>query len=216
MSSLKGLYAITDTTRHQGGALLRAVQEAIAGGVRVLQYRDKTSEPARRLDEASALAEYCRQQGVCFIVNDDLELALNSQADGVHLGGADGSIPAARNQLAKRAKNDLIIGASCYDQIQRAEQAALDGADYLAFGAMFTSRTKPNAPQASALLVTEAQQRLGLPVCAIGGISAENMAELSPARPDMIAVVSDLFSSADIRARARALHHQWQRLHLSH
>jgi len=216
MSSLKGLYAITDTTRHQGRALMRAVQEAIAGGVTVLQYRDKSTDAARRLDEASALAEYCQQHGVCFIVNDDIDLALNSQADGVHLGGADGSIAAARDRLAKQAKHDLIIGASCYDQIQRAEQAAYDGADYIAFGAMFPSRTKPNAPQASASLITDAQRRLGLPVCAIGGITAENMAELSPARPDMIAVVSDLFSSADIRTRARKLHQQWQKLNTSH
>lgn len=208
--SLSGVYAITDTTRHQGQQLIKAVAAAIAGGVRIVQYRDKTTDNARRLQEAHALAQLCAEHGVLLIINDDPELALNAHAGGVHLGGTDAAISEARALFDRADRTDMIIGASCYDQRERAEQASAAGADYLAFGAMFPSPTKPHAPSASPELLHWARQNLSLPVCAIGGITEDNLGQLKPARPDMVAVVSGLFHHTDIQSQAACLNRLWQ------
>lgn len=204
--NLTGLYVITDTTRFQREALVEAVSEAIAGGARVVQYRDKSDDVARRRVEAAALAELCRRHGRPFIVNDDVALAIEVGADGVHLGRDDASLAETRARF-EAAGLDAIIGVSCYADRLRAERAAAEGADYLAFGAMFPSPTKPHAPGAPAEVLGWARQRLGRPVCGIGGITAENVHDLMAHRPDMIAVISEVFAAPDIRAAAEALCH---------
>lgn len=201
---LQGLYVITDTTRFRREALVGAVAEAIEGGARIVQYRDKSGETARRRDEAAALAELCRRHERVFIVNDDVALAIEVGADGVHLGRDDAALPETRARF-RAAGLDAILGVSCYADRLRAERAAAEGADYLAFGAMFPSPTKPHAPGAPADLLGWARETLGRPVCAIGGITAGNVADLMGHRPDMIAVVSEVFAAADIRAAAESL-----------
>jgi len=198
---LFGLYVITDTTRFQREALVEAVSEAIQGGARIIQYRDKSLDAERRRDEAAALAELCRHHGRVFIVNDDVALATEVGADGVHLGREDASLTATRARF-QAAGLDAIIGVSCYADRLRAERAAEEGADYLAFGAMFPSPTKPHAPGAPAEVLGWARECLGRPVCGIGGITAMNVGDLMPHRPDMIAVISEVFAAPDIRAAA--------------
>ncbi|WP_018412611.1 thiamine phosphate synthase [Methyloversatilis thermotolerans] len=197
-SALRGLYAVTPQGLH-GPALHAAVRAACSGGARLLQYRDKSSDPVRRRVDARALRAITAELGVLFIVNDDVELALECAADGVHLGRDDGDIAAARARLGAAA----VIGASCYDDPARARAAAAQGADYVAFGALYPSSTKPLAPAASLHRFAEVAD-LGLPRCAIGGITLERAPEPIAAGADLLAVVSDLFDAPDIAARARA------------
>lgn len=196
-SALRGLYAITDGPRRD---LLDVVAAALRGGARVVQYRDKTSDAARRHTEAAEIALLCHHHGALFIVNDDVELALAVNADGVHLGEQDADIATAHERLGDAA----IIGMSCYDSIDRAEHLAAGGADYLAFGAFFPSRSKQTPRRATPQLLMEAS-RLRLPLVAIGGIDADNATPLISAGADCIAVISALFGASDVEAQARQL-----------
>jgi thiamine-phosphate pyrophosphorylase len=200
MSRLSGLYAITDAALQEPEQLPERVARAIDGGARLVQYRDKSGDRAARLHQARVLAELCRARGALLIINDDAELAADSGADGVHLGRDDGDPAAARRRLGAGA----IIGVSCYDQWPRAVQAVEQGADYIAFGRFFPSRTKPQAVQASLDLIRRAKQQLALPVAAIGGITPRNGAQLVAAGADMLAVVQGVFAAADIRQAASA------------
>ena len=139
----------------------------------------------------------CRATGAKLIVNDDVALALEIGADGVHLGAEDGDLATARAALGP----DRILGASCYSDFASAEAAARAGADYLAFGAMYASKTKPHAQSAPLSILAEAKQ-LGLPIAAIGGINLGNAPELIDAGADMVAVITDLFDTMNITARA--------------
>jgi thiamine-phosphate pyrophosphorylase len=200
MSRLSGLYAITDAALQEPEQLPERVALAIDGGARLVQYRDKSGDRAARLHQARVLAELCRARGALLIINDDAQLAADSGADGVHLGRDDGDPAAARRRLGAGA----IIGVSCYDQWARALQAVEQGADYIAFGRFFPSRTKPQAVQASLDLIRRAKQQLAVPVAAIGGITAQNGAQLVAAGADMLAVVQGVFAAADIRQAASA------------
>ena len=191
-----GLYAITDGPRDD---LLAACEAAIDGGAVLLQYRDKTDDAARRLVEARALAELCARRRIALIVNDDIDLALASGAMGVHLGEDDGDIASARAKLGPCA----IVGVSCYDSIERARLLAAAGADYLAFGAFHPSPTKPNARTATPALLREAKP-LGVPLVAIGGITAANGAALIEAGASYLAVISAVFGTRDVRGAARS------------
>jgi thiamine-phosphate pyrophosphorylase len=197
---LWGLYVITDTLKTQRTALVQAVAAAIAGGARLVQYRDKSGDSDRRLMEASALRALTLAHSVIFLINDDVALALAVGADGVHLGREDGAIATARAQLGAGA----IIGASCYNDFALAEQAAKAGADYVAFGAFYPSKTKPHAKPATPALLTRARAELHLPLCAIGGITKDNAPPLLTAGADMLAVISAVFAAKDIPTAAHA------------
>lgn len=187
----RGLYAITDGPRDD---LLAAARAALEGGTAVLQYRDKTRDGERRLREARALAELCAEYRVPLLVNDDVELALASGAAGVHLGEDDAALSTARAQLGAHA----IIGVSCYNSLQRAADAAMAGADYLAFGAFFPTVTKTVTRHATPALLSAARV-FGLPLVAIGGITPDNGGSLIDAGADFLAVVSGVFAAAEIR-----------------
>ncbi len=199
-AGLRGLYAVTDGTLTPGPKLALAVEAAIRGGARQVQYRDKSAGTARRRQEAAGLAALCRGHGVTFIVNDDVELALECGADGVHLGREDAALASARVQLGPRA----LIGVSCYDSLDRAMEAAQAGADYVAFGSFYASDSKPGAVRAPLELLTRARRVLSIPVCAIGGITPQNGAALVGAGADMLAVIRGLFAAADVAAAARS------------
>lgn len=198
--AVKGLYAITPDSTDRD-ALLIKVEAALLGGVRIVQYRNKRSTLNLRqhLETASALAKLCRQYQAIFIVNDDANLALNIGADGVHLGKDDGDIASARKLLGKKA----IIGVSCYDNLSRALQAQEQGANYVAFGAMFSSSTKPDAPRATLELLREGKAQLNIPIVAIGGITLHNAADVVDAGADALAVINALFDAPDIQKAAK-------------
>lgn len=195
--TLRGLYAITPDGMARE-ALIERAERALVGGARLIQYRSKDADPKRRAEAAHALAALCHRHGAAFIVNDDVALALAVDADGAHLGREDGDLVAARAQL-----HGKLLGASCYDRIDLARAAVAAGADYVAFGSVFASPTKPDAVRAPLSLFAQARP-LGVPLCAIGGITAQNAPELIRAGADMLAVVSDLFDSHDVTARARS------------
>jgi len=183
---VRGLYAITP----EGPGLVEKVRAALEGGIALLQYRRKSGTPA----EADAVIQLGKEFGIPVIVNDDVELAL--RADGAHLGRDDGDLSAARKKLKGK-----ILGASCYDRLELARAAVAAGADYVAFGSVFASPTKPGAVRAPLSLF---EHDLGVPKCAIGGITLENAPQLIAAGADLLAVITDLFDAPDISARARA------------
>lgn len=195
---VRGLYAVTpdepDTV-----ALVEKVRASLKGGARLVQYRNKTAGGPVRREQASALVRLCRGAGVPLIVNDDLELAIALDADGVHLGRDDANLGDARRRLAP----GKLLGASCYDRLDAARSAIEQGADYVAFGAAFATAIKPQAPRASLALYTEARTALGVPIVAIGGITPENARALKAAGVDAVAVISALFGAPDVESRAR-------------
>jgi thiamine-phosphate pyrophosphorylase len=198
-ASLRGLYAITPDGL-DAPVLVARLEAALQGGVRIVQYRDKTHSPAQRREIGGALQALCRRYGARFIVNDDLTLALALDADGVHLGAGDGDLAAARRVLGP----DKLLGASCYADFELARAAAAAGADHVAFGAVYPSPTKPLAPPAPLHLFARCRDELGLPACAIGGITLANAPALIAAGASLLAVISDLFAAPDVTSRALA------------
>ena len=194
---LAGLYAVTPD-EPDSGTLVSKIGQALSGGASVVQYRNKTAAPELRREQARALAALCRAAGVPFIVNDDLDLALALDADGVHLGADDGDLAEARARLP----HGKLVGASCYDRIELAQAALRAGADYLAFGSVFSSGTKPGAPRAPLAIFGEARRSIALPLVAIGGITLENASQAFAAGADAVAVISALFDAADVAERA--------------
>ena len=198
MRTISGLYAVTldlaDTA-----LLLAKTQDALAGGARLVQYRNKAADENLRRDQAAALRELCRRYSTTLIINDHVELAREIDADGVHIGADDAAVAAARARLG----SGKIIGASCYNDLQRARSAAAQGADYVAFGSFFASSVKPGAVRAPLSILQAARQQLGLPMVAIGGITLDNAGELINAGADAIAVISALFAAPDVERAAR-------------
>ena len=200
---LNGLYAITDDSVTDTQKTIISVKQALRGGARVIQYRDKSSNQKQRLETCLALRELTKQFDAIFIVNDDITLTLAAKADGVHLGQDDSPLSEARILLGENA----IIGISCYNRFDLAEQAANEGANYIAFGRFFPSRTKPEAETAEITLIHKTKQRLDIPVVAIGGITAENGEALIAAGADMLAVMDGIFGQTNIEAATKSYQH---------
>lgn len=196
-AGLGGLYVLTD--ERLGGRLETVTAQAIAGGARIIQYRDKSLNPDKREREARRLRRLTRKHDVPLIVNDDPLLAAEVGADGVHVGQDDSSLGDARRLLGDQA----IIGVSCYNSLKRGRAAVEAGADYIAFGSVYASATKRGAARASLGLLTEAKRELDVPVCAIGGITPDKAAPVIAAGADMLAVVSAVMLAGDPRAAAR-------------
>lgn len=194
----RGVYLITpdepDTAR-----LLARTAPLLAAGATWLQYRNKTASDALRREQATALQALCAAHGVPLIVNDDPALAQAIGAAGVHLGGTDGDIGAARSLLGP----DAIIGASCYDQLANAERAVAAGASYVAFGAFFLTTTKVTSSRAHPDLLRQSAA-LGVPRVAIGGLSPDNIGPIIDAGADLLAVVSGIYAAQDPVATQRA------------
>ena len=198
INKIQGLYAVTPDSTDTAD-LLRRVRLALEGGARVLQYRNKSANAVLRLIQATALRQLTREFSIPFILNDDVLLAAQVDADGVHLGIEDRSLNAARAVLGKRK----IIGISCYNRLSLAREAAYAGANYVAFGAFFPSGVKPAAVKADIALLQQARTELSVPLVAIGGITAQNGASLVHAGADALAVISALFDAKDISASAQ-------------
>ena len=196
---LRGLYAITDEQLIPEADFAAIIEQALQGGTSIIQYRDKSNDSGKRRQQAGILRELCSRYSALLVINDDIELAKAVGADGVHLGEDDAAIEQARSVLGYQA----VIGISCYNQLERAVEAEAAGADYVAFGAMFNSPTKPQARSASYDLIHQAKARLDIPVCAIGGIDGHNAAGVIVSGADMVALISGLFSEADIALTAK-------------
>ncbi len=197
-SPVRGLYVITDTTRHRGDALTRACAQALAGGARVLQYRDKSSDDDRRRAEAQELLALCREYRALFVVNDDVALAAAVGAPAVHLGRDDAALATARERLGP----GVLIGGSCYGSLERGDRLAAAGADYLAFGSVFPSPTKPEAATVTLGTLSAAVARYRQPVVAIGGITPDNAAAVLDTGVAAVAVISGVFAAPDPEAAA--------------
>jgi thiamine-phosphate pyrophosphorylase len=202
----RGLYAITPE-EPDTDLLLMLVRAALAGGAAAVQYRSKDASRALRRDQARALAELCRAHRAPLIVNDDVDTANEAGADGVHLGTDDGDLVAARRQLGP----DKLLGASCYDRLDLALAAKEAGADYVAFGSVFASPTKPGAVRAPLALFAEARRAVGLPLVAIGGITPANAHQVIAAGADALAVISAVFAAPDVTARASEFQRLFER-----
>lgn len=197
MPTLSGLYAVTPDWR-DSKRLLAATEAILAGGCRIVQYRNKTTSDCHRQEQAGALRQLTRRFGALLIVNDSVDLAAQVEADGVHLGGDDGDLATARQRLGA----GKMLGASCYDDLSLAHKAQAAGADYVAFGSFFPSQVKPAARRASLDLLRAARREIELPICAIGGITPSNAPTLIAAGADMLAVISALYEAGDPKAAA--------------
>jgi thiamine-phosphate pyrophosphorylase len=195
---IKGLYAITSDETNTA-ELLHKVGLALQGGTRMLQYRNKLANTRLKSHQAHALRQLTSEFECTYIINDDAQLALQVDADGVHLGGEDGSVLTARALLGKTK----LIGVSCYNRILLANEAVKQGADYVAFGAFYSSGVKPDAVKAEVDLLQTARNQLNLPIVAIGGITQQNGATLIESGADALAVISALWNAPDIQTTAQ-------------
>lgn len=194
---ISGLYAVTPECTDTG-RLKEKVADAILGGATVVQYRSKSNDFALKIEQARALKKICGKRGIPLIINDDIDLALEVDAEGVHIGQDDGPIMAARARLGNK-----LLGVSCYDRLDLAREAEALGADYVAFGSFFPSGTKPDAASAQLPLLQMSKLSIKIPVVAIGGITPGNGAALVESGADALAVVTALFDAADIQVAAR-------------
>lgn len=195
---IKGLYLITDHNRDNH--LIERVRGAVRGGVRVVQYRDKESSHLEQKRLANELAELCHDNGICFIINDSVELALECNADGVHLGQQDMTLAEARALLGP----DKIIGISTRT-LEQAKKAEADGADYIAIGSMFPTGSKRDAKQVGVDRLREIRQAITAPLVAIGGINRSNIGEVVDAGADSVAVISAVMQESDPTIASREL-----------
>lgn len=205
------LYGVTDRAWVGEQNLFQQVEAALRGGVTCIQLREKALGREEFLKEAKEIAVLCRRYGVPFIVNDDVEIALASQADGVHLGQKDGNVA----QIRKKVGQQLIIGVSAHS-VEEAGQAVADGADYLGVGAVFGTSTKPDARLLSRETLLEICRTVQIPVVAIGGIHRENILELSGTGVDGVALVSAIFGAEDIEAECRQLRKRSEQMTAGH
>ena len=190
---MKGLYAITDCDRLSADSLVSATEQILRAGVVALQYRNKSGNLATRKYEAGELQRLCKEHNSLFIINDDLQLAVSTGSDGVHLGREDCDCKTARNELGPEA----VIGISCYNSVETALAAQEDGADYVAFGSFFPSSSKQNTTVVEPDIIRWAKARVSLPVAAIGGITPANCRTLIEHGADMLAVISSIYQARD-------------------
>ena len=202
------LYAITPD-QVDTPLLMGQVRAALESGVRLIQYRDKISTMADKLARGWALNRLCQDFNAQLIINDDVVLTLATGAAGVHLGGDDGSIRDARRLLP----DNSIIGASCYNHLQLAQNALKEGASYVAFGACYDSPTKPAARRVSLDQLQAFRESLGsdVAICGIGGITCDNIAEIS-GLVDAVALISEIFGSPDQPTTPEQIHQRLRQL----
>lgn len=194
------LYAITDRRWLKGKSLAEQVEKAIRGGATMIQLREKDMPMDDFLAEAIEIQKVCARGGVPLIINDNLEIALRSGADGVHVGQEDMS-PC---EIRRRAGRNLIVGVTA-KTVEQALRAQAEGADYLGSGAVFGTATKSNARAMSLETLRAICTAVKLPVVAIGGINRDNISRLHSTGVSGVAVVSGIFAAEDIETECQAL-----------
>lgn len=198
MPKLEGIYAITDSLLTPDATIVAQCEEALRAGVKILQFRDKERSDEEVKEICIELQKLCRGYEALFVLDDRIDLACEMGADGLHIGKDDGSVAEARKKFSG------ILGVSCYGSVAKALEAQSDGADYVAFGSFFTSPTKPKSGIVNLSVLQKAKEALRIPICAIGGINADNIKEIVEQKPDMIAVVSAVFDG-DVTQNIKAL-----------
>lgn len=195
---MKGLYLVTpdwDDTQK----LLRVTESALRGGAALVQYRNKGASPALRREQAACLLSLCRSYQRPFIINDFVDLCLELDADGAHVGGMDASLAEVRAALGA----GKIVGASCYGELQLARDAWQAGASYVAFGGFYPSRVKKYPVTTSPGIIAQTKLEVPLPVCVIGGMTPENSVPLVARGSDMVAAISSVYLADDPEGAAR-------------
>ncbi|HTN50081.1 MAG TPA: thiamine phosphate synthase [Burkholderiaceae bacterium] len=212
-AGLSGVYLLTpDVNRESRARMVAALRRALRAGVRAVQYRNKLASPDGRHKELAELRALTRAHQALLIVNDDVDLAIEFSADGVHLGRDDGDLALARRRLPH-----ALLGASCYDDLERARRAVEAGADVLAFGSVFASQTKPAAVRAPLALLGEARRQFPQQrIVAIGGIDHSNIARVAAAGAHAAALISAVFDAPDPADAATGLQQEFERGRLSH
>lgn len=186
---LNGLYAITDEKLTPDESVFSQIEECLRAGIKIVQYRNKTKTDDEVEDVCRSLQALCQQHDAIFIIDDRPYLAQKIRADGLHIGKDDMSLYEAREIF-----KDGIIGVSCYGSISKAQEAQNEGANYVAFGSFFPSATKPKSGIVPQKVLQKAQERIDIPICAIGGINQDNINEIAQYNPQMISVVSAVFT----------------------
>ncbi len=194
------LYAVTDRMWVGRQTLYEQVESALKGGVTCVQLREKELDEGEFLEEAIRIRRLCREYHVPFIINDNVEIAVKSGADGIHVGQHDQKALEVRKQIGEK----MILGVSA-QTVEQAVEAEREGADYLGVGAVFSTSTKPDASAVSKETLRAICKSVSVPVVAIGGISKKNMMELSGSGADGVALVSAIFSADDIERECREL-----------
>ncbi len=202
---LSGLYVIIDPAVARGRDEVEIARQAVEGGARMIQLRDKMRTESEQLPIAKRLAEVCRENGVPFFVNNYVDLALQAGADGVHVGQNDFPVATVR----KRAGPDLLIGASTND-VREARQAAADGADYVSVGRLFPSASKSETRQATLDMLRAVKAAVSVPVCAIGGINESNIDSVIEAGADIVSVIAAVVAAPDVREASGVLASRFQ------
>lgn len=188
---LKGVYVLTDAYLTPKESILTQMERVLKTGVSVIQFRDKYASDEEAESTCRALQALCNRYNALFIIDDRLALAKKIDADGLHVGEDDVSFEEARAVLG----NEKIIGVSCYGDVSRALKYEALGADYVAFGSFFDSPTKPNSKVVPREVLKEAKEVLQVPICAIGGINASNIASLAQYDIAMYSVISAVFEN---------------------
>lgn len=193
LNALKGLYVITDDLLTPPSTLIEQVRSSLEGGAKIIQLRDKKGSLEEIKETVLKLEELCKKYNAIFVLNDKVELAIELGLGGLHIGKSD------HHRVKEiREKFSGYLGVSCYSNIELAKEMQTIGADYVAFGSFYTSPTKPKANIVNLNILTQAREELSVPVCAIGGLSRENITEVMEHKPDMISLVSDIWTSEDI------------------
>ena len=198
---MRGLYVVTDASITDPELLYRQVDEAIAGGSRLVQFRHKTTDAGLYLALAEAVLEACRRNFTPCLINDQVSIAKVLAADGAHLGQGDGSLLDARQSLGPHA----VLGRTCHCSQEFMEQAVADGASYCAFGRLFDSDTKPQASGLSLHQLKDLVSQCAIPTVAIGGITLDNGRQILDTGVAMLAVSGAVFRAKEIGEAARRL-----------
>lgn len=194
---LNGLYVITDDTLTPSDKIFQSVEQVLQGGAKIVQLRDKTNSTSEIEDMSLKLQELCHRYDALFVLNDKVEIAIKLGLDGLHVGKED-----YHNIQDVRKNFKGILGVSCYDDLEMAKNMQKAGVDYVAFGACFSSSTKPNASTMDLEILKQAKDELNIPICVIGGINTNNIKTLLGYKPDMVAIISDIWKNEDIKERA--------------
>ncbi len=196
---LNGLYVITDDILTPSNTMKNQVEQALQGGAKLVQLRNKTDSIEIIRDQVKELQELCHSYDALFVLNDDIDLAIQLQCDGLHIGKSD------HHRFEEIRQNfQGIIGVSCYGDIKLAKSFQDKGADYVAFGSFFRSPTKPTSNIVPLEVLKHAKKHLDIPICAIGGITSNNVDEILEYEPDMICLISDIWGSDTIQVKARS------------
>lgn len=198
LNTLNGLYVITDDILTPQSSMMHQVELALKGGAKIVQHRDKTNSRLHVKETALELESLCKKYNATFILNDEVELAIELGTSGLHVGKSD------HHRVEEIRKNFTgYLGISCYGNVEFARQMQDRGVDYVAFGSFFKSPTKPHSAVVDLEVLSQAKKQLNIPICAIGGINSENVAQVMKHNPDMISLISDIWKSEDVQAQSK-------------